>query len=97
MILLNTGKLSQHYNAGKISEHDGIGKELQHYAIGKVGWFIVLNATFNNISGISWRSLDLQLSVQSVPITTKVASSNPVHDEVCTIQHYVIKLVTCDR
>ena len=41
--------------------------------------------------------LDLQLSVQSVPITTKVASSNPVHDEVCTIQHYVIKLVTCDR
>ena len=57
MILLNTGKLSQHYNAGKISEHDGIGKELQHYAIGKVGWFIVLNATFNNISGISWRSV----------------------------------------
>ena len=57
MILLNTGKLSQHYNAGKISEHDGIGKELQHYAIGKVGCFIVLNATFNNISVISWRSV----------------------------------------
>jgi hypothetical protein len=26
--------------------------------------------------------LDLQLPVQSVPITTKVASSNPVHGEV---------------
>ena len=57
MISLNTGKLSQHYNAGKISEHDVIGKELQHYVIGKVGWFIVVNATFNNISVISWRSV----------------------------------------
>ena len=57
MILLYTSKLSQHYNAGKISEHDVIGKELQHYVIGKVGWFIVFNATFNNISVISWRSV----------------------------------------
>jgi len=31
--------------------------------------------------------------VQSEPITTKVASSNPVHGEVFTIQHYVIKFV----
>jgi len=31
--------------------------------------------------------------VQSVPITTKVASSNPVH-EVYSIQHYVIKFVS---
>ena len=29
--------------------------------------------------------------VQSVPITTKVVSSNPVHGEVYSIQHYVIK------
>jgi hypothetical protein len=28
-----------------------------------------------------------QLLVQSVPITTKVVSSNPVHGEVYTIQH----------
>jgi hypothetical protein len=35
--------------------------------------------------------LDLQLPVQSVPITTKVVSSNPVHGEVYLIQHYVIK------
>ena len=29
--------------------------------------------------------------VQSVPITTEVLSSNPTHDEVYLIQHYVIK------
>jgi hypothetical protein len=38
--------------------------------------------------------LDLQLPVQSVPITTKVVSSNPVHGEVYSIQHYVIKFVS---
>jgi len=32
--------------------------------------------------------------VQSVPITTKVVSSNPAHGEVYLIQHYVIKLVS---
>jgi hypothetical protein len=30
----------------------------------------------------------------SVPITTEVVSSNPVHDEVYTIQHYMIKFVS---
>ena len=30
---------------------------------------------------IIW-SLDLQLPVQSMPITTKVVSSDPIHDEV---------------
>ena len=29
-----------------------------------------------------------------MPITTKVVSSNPAHDEVCSIQHYVIKFVS---
>ena len=38
--------------------------------------------------------LDLQLPVQSVPITTKVVSSNSVHDEVHSIQHYMIKFVS---
>jgi len=38
-------------------------------------------------------SLDLQLTVQSVPTTTTVVSSNPVHDEVYSIQHNVIKFV----
>jgi len=37
--------------------------------------------------------LDLQLPVQSVPITTNIVSSNPVHGEVYSIQHYVIKFV----
>ena len=32
--------------------------------------------------------------MQSVPITTKVVSSNPTHDEVNSIQHYVIKFVS---
>ena len=32
--------------------------------------------------------------VQSVPITTKAMSSNPVHDEVYSIQYYVIKFVS---
>ena len=36
----------------------------------------------------------LQLPVQSVPITTTVVSSNPVHGEVYSIQHYVIKFVS---
>ena len=35
--------------------------------------------------------------VQSMPITTKVVSSNPAHGEVYLIQHYVLNLsVTCD-
>jgi hypothetical protein len=38
--------------------------------------------------------LDLQLPVQSVSITTKVVSSNPVHGDVHSIQHYVIKFVS---
>ena len=38
--------------------------------------------------------LDLQLPVQSVPIITKVVSSNPVHGEVYSIQHYLIIFVS---
>jgi len=34
------------------------------------------------------------LSMQSVPITTKVVSLNPVHGKVYSIQHYVIKFVS---
>jgi hypothetical protein len=35
-----------------------------------------------------------QLSVQLMPITTNVVSSNPVHYKVYSIQHNVIKLVS---
>ena len=38
--------------------------------------------------------LDLQLLMQSVPITTKVVSSNPADGEMYLIQHYVIKFVS---
>ena len=38
--------------------------------------------------------LDLQLHVQSVHITTKVVSSNPVHGEVYSIQYHVTKFVS---
>ena len=38
--------------------------------------------------------VDLQLPVQSEPIATKVVSSNPIHGEVYSIQHNVIKFVS---
>jgi len=38
--------------------------------------------------------VDLQLPVQLVSFITKVLSSNPINDEVYSIQHYVIKFVT---
>jgi len=38
--------------------------------------------------------IELKIPVQSVPITTKVVSWNPVYGEVYTIQHYVIKFVS---
>jgi hypothetical protein len=38
--------------------------------------------------------LDLQLPGQSVSIINKVVGSNPVHGEVYSIQHYVIKFVS---
>ena len=40
------------------------------------------------------RKLDFQLPVQSVPITTNVVSSNPVHGEVYPIHHNLIKFVS---
>ena len=43
---------------------------------------------------IVWE-LDLQLAVHSVPIITKVVSSNLDHGEVYSIQHYMIKFA-CD-
>ena len=38
--------------------------------------------------------LNLQLPVQSAPITTKAMSLNPVHGEAHSIQNYVIKFVS---
>ena len=36
----------------------------------------------------------VELPLPSVPITTNVVSSNPAHDDVYSIQHYVIKFVS---
>ena len=41
---------------------------------------------------IIWQ-LDLELPVQSVPITTNIVSSNPAHDEVYSIQHLCDKIL----
>jgi hypothetical protein len=38
--------------------------------------------------------LDIQLPVQSVPIISKIVCSNPIHGEVYSIQHYLIKFVS---
>jgi hypothetical protein len=38
--------------------------------------------------------MGLQLPKQSMPITTKVESSNLAHGELYTVQHYVIKFVS---
>jgi hypothetical protein len=46
----------------------------------KVGWFMVFNATFNNISILS--------------VEAKVVSLKPVHDKMYLIQHYVIKFAS---
>jgi hypothetical protein len=51
---------------------------------------IILGAV---VVAIIW-CLDLQLPVQSVSITTKIVSSNPVHGEVYSIPHYGIKFVS---
>jgi hypothetical protein len=51
-----------------------------------LAWFMVFNATFNNISVISWWSVLLEET--GVPgenhllsITTNVVNSNPIHGE----------------
>jgi len=58
-----------------------------------------VNSTFNIyifsaivVVTVWW--LDLQLPMQSLPITTKVVSLNAIHGEVYSLQHYVIKFVS---
>jgi hypothetical protein len=57
---------------------------LQHIFQWFLGVFVVV---------IVWW-LDLLLPLQSMPITAKVVSSNPVYGDVYSIQHYVIKFVS---
>ena len=68
---------------------------------GDIYWRIK-NATLTNILvknknsnlKLQDRCQGLQLSMQSVPITTKVVSLNPVCGKVYSIQHYVIKIAS---
>jgi hypothetical protein len=53
---------------------------------------VLLWLFIDNLYGFIF-NMDLQLPVQSVPITTKVGSLNPVNGEVYSIQQYVIKFV----
>ena len=67
------------------------------FVSGNYGSFFSQSITVLDYSNQIWAAmivwqLDLQLPVQSVPITTKVVSSNPTHGEVYSIQHYVIKV-----
>jgi hypothetical protein len=55
-------------------------------------WYLEAIAKLKKGVVIVWL-FDLQLPVQSMSITTKVVSSNLVHGEVYSIQHYVIKFV----
>jgi hypothetical protein len=41
-----------------------------------------------------WCLMPLSTILESVPITTKVVSSNPVHGEVYSIQHYVTQYIS---
>jgi hypothetical protein len=43
---------------------------------------------------IVFQDLHFYFAMQSKPITTKVGSSNSVHGEVYSIQHYVIQFVS---
>ena len=71
---------------------------LKHYSLG-VGQQSLNHRTIYGLDTgavvvvIVWQQ-DLQLTVQSVTITTNVVSSNPVHGKVCSIQHYVMKFVS---
>jgi hypothetical protein len=59
-------------------------------------YVIALNIFLNNIkTEVTCFSLRKDYSSDwSMPITTKVASSNPIHDKAYWIQHYVIKFVS---
>ena len=50
--------------------------------------------TYGVIVVVWYMQLDLQLPVQSVHITTNVASANPVYGEVYSIEHYMAKFVS---
>ena len=57
-------------------------------------WFVTWRIYPFYLSSRDLWQLNLQLPVQSVPITTNVVSLNPDHDDVYSIHHYVIKFIS---
>jgi hypothetical protein len=53
-------------------------------------YFVVLNLNINAYWSVLW----IVLLMQSLPVTTKVVSSNSTHSEVYSIQHYMIQFVS---
>ena len=58
-------------------------------------FFVIHNTSIQgaDLIVIVWQ-FDLQLPMESVPITTNVVSSNLIHGKVYSIQHYMIKFVS---
>jgi hypothetical protein len=52
------------------------------------------NRSLGDVVVVMVWQLDLQLPVQLVPIITEVVSLNPAHNNVYSIQHYVMKVVS---
>jgi hypothetical protein len=82
-----------------IEQHELHIKRDERMCSGEVGVRVslrvmVFSATFYNISNRIGGVMVNVLPVQSVPITTNTLSSNTVHGEVYSIQHYVIKFVS---
>jgi len=63
-------------------------RRIEHYSIS--GIMARMLASEGAVVGV----IVLLVPVQTVPITSKVASSNPVHGEVYSIQYYVRKCVS---
>jgi hypothetical protein len=68
---------------GEIKKNDKNELHLQNAQCFKIALYEMLALKFG--------SVDLQIHVQSVAITSEVMSSNPAHGEVFSIQQFVIK------
>jgi hypothetical protein len=60
----------------------------------QIFWTYCFSNLHGTVAVVIEEPLDLQLYMKSVSITTNVVSSNHIHGEVYSIQHYVIKFVS---
>jgi hypothetical protein len=70
----------------------------ERFTFYSLAWYLLFTLlSSNSLMGSRGRDcmvVGFTISVQSVPITTNVVSSNLLHGEVFSIQHYVIKIVS---